>query len=177
MLASMAAAVAEKGYARTAVADVIVRAGVSRKTFYEHFANKESCFLAAYDAGVDLILQAIEEATEAQGDDPVARARAGTEVYLEMLAANGDFARTFLIEVHAAGPEALARRTLVHERFAAAMRQGWAFEADPPPDYVFRACVGALHELVTDLLLSDGAQALPALRDRLLQVQLRLLAP
>jgi AcrR family transcriptional regulator len=176
MLAAMAAAVAEKGYARVAVADVIERARVSRKTFYEQFPNKEACFLAAYDTGVDLLLAAIEEATEAAGEDLLARARAGTAVYLEMLAANGDFARTFLVEVHAAGPQALARRSAVHRRFAGAMRGGWV-GSEPPPDYVFRACVGAIHELVTDTLLADGAPALPALRDRLLDVQLRLLAP
>ena len=51
MLAAIAEAVAEKGYAATTVADVVGRAGVSRKTFYEHFADKEECFLAAWDAG------------------------------------------------------------------------------------------------------------------------------
>src|SRR5215211_3537803 len=54
MLAAMATAVGEKGYAEVAVADVIARAGVSRKTFYEQFDNKLGCFLAAYDAGVEL---------------------------------------------------------------------------------------------------------------------------
>ena len=47
LLEAMAGVVADKGYARVAVADVIDHAGVSRKTFYEHFANKEACFLAA----------------------------------------------------------------------------------------------------------------------------------
>ena len=60
MLAAMVQAVAEKGYARVAVADVIERAGVSRKTFYEQFANKEDCFLAAYDATVDDLLATID---------------------------------------------------------------------------------------------------------------------
>src|SRR5258707_2850574 len=68
MLEAMALAVAEKGYAATAVADVIARAGVSRKTFYEHFANREACFLAAYDAGVEALLAAIDEAIAAAPD-------------------------------------------------------------------------------------------------------------
>src|SRR3954463_3168983 len=58
LLVAMADAVAEKGYAHAAVADVIERAGVSRRTFYEHYANKEECFLAAYDAGVSGMLDA-----------------------------------------------------------------------------------------------------------------------
>src|SRR5438270_860325 len=61
MLEAMVQAVAEKGYAHVAVADVIERAGVSRKTYYEQFANKEGCFLAAYDAGVDALLHAIDD--------------------------------------------------------------------------------------------------------------------
>jgi AcrR family transcriptional regulator len=78
MLAAMATAVGERGYAKVAVADVISRAGVSRKTFYEQFDNKLGCFLAAYDAGVELILAAIDEAIAQAGPDPVAIATART---------------------------------------------------------------------------------------------------
>jgi AcrR family transcriptional regulator len=48
MLLGMVEAVADKGYAKTTVADVLTRARASRETFYEHFANKQECFLAAY---------------------------------------------------------------------------------------------------------------------------------
>src|SRR3954462_5974198 len=94
MLDAMAAAVAEKGYAATTVADVIKRAGVSRKTFYEQFRDKEDCFLAAYDMGVDLLLGALREAG-GEEEDLVERARRRTRAYLETLAAEPDFARTF----------------------------------------------------------------------------------
>ena len=53
---AMAQIVAEKGYPATTVADVVERAGVSRRTFYEQFADKEACFLAAYDAGLEAVL-------------------------------------------------------------------------------------------------------------------------
>jgi AcrR family transcriptional regulator len=175
MLVAIAEAVAERGYARTAVADVIERAGVSRRSFYEHFANKQECFLAAYDAGVGLLLGAIDRAVASAGPDLRAGAAAGTRAYLETLAANPAFARTFLIEVLAAGPEALARRAAVHERFAeqlAAIVHG-AGLATPP--YVVRACVGAIHELVSDRLLHGGAGALPELLEPVLDIQLRLL--
>src|SRR5213080_4602099 len=69
MLGAMADAVASKSYAATTVADVVAGAGVSRKTFYEHFRDKEECFLAAFDAGVGLVLEAITAARPAQGDD------------------------------------------------------------------------------------------------------------
>ena len=46
---AMLTAASELGYRETNVQDVIERAGVSRPTFYEHFTNKEDCFLAAFD--------------------------------------------------------------------------------------------------------------------------------
>src|SRR3954447_22598650 len=173
MLAAMASAVGEKGYGAVAVADVIARAGVSRKTFYEHFDNKEECFLAAYDAGVEVMLDAIDAAIrDAAPGGPLAIARAGTARYLETLAANPAFARTFLIEVLAAGPRALERRAAVHARFAeqlAAIHRA-AASSDPPP-HLFRAVVGAIHELVTDHVLRRGAETLPELLDALVEVE------
>jgi AcrR family transcriptional regulator len=182
MLVAMADAVAAKGYANVAVADVTAGAGVSRRSFYEHFANKEDAFLAAYDAGVAGLLAEIGRAEDAAQDGgPLARARAGTEVYLQLLADNPAFARTFLIEVLGAGPAALARRDAVHERFAARLAEDHAKIARQvggiatPQPYVFRAAVGAIHELVLDCLLKRGAEALPELLGPILDLQMRLL--
>jgi AcrR family transcriptional regulator len=181
LLVAMADATAEKGYANVAVADVIERAGVSRRSFYEHFSNKEECFLAAYDAGVDGMLEEIA-AAEAGAASLLESARAGTEVYLQILADNPAFARTFLIEVLGAGRAALERRDAVHERFAQRMAEAHAAMSDAvgglptPAPYIFRAAVGAIHELVIDRLLKEGAAALPALLEPILEVELRLLA-
>jgi AcrR family transcriptional regulator len=186
MLVAMAEACATKGYANVAVADVIERAHVSRRSFYEQFSNKEDCFLAAYDAGVAGLLEEIaaaEEAARGVGSGGLlAAARAGTETYLQLLADNPAFARTFLIEVLGAGPEALARRDAVHQKFAERLEEG--FEAvrggvegslPAPAPFVFRAAVGAIHELVTRELLEGGPEALPGLLDQVLEVELRLL--
>jgi AcrR family transcriptional regulator len=181
LLVAMADATATKSYANVAVADVIERAGVSRRSFYEHFANKEECFLAAYDAGVEGLLRAIGEAEDA-ADGPLEGARAGTEVYLQLLADNPAFARTFLIEVLGAGPAALERRDAVHQRFAdrlaeahEAITEQLGKSTKPPAPYIFRAAVGAIHELVIDRLLKEGAEALPGLLDAILEVEVRLL--
>jgi AcrR family transcriptional regulator len=180
LLAAMAEVVGTKGYGPVAVADAIARAGVSRKTFYEHFDNKEECFLAAYDAGVEAMLDAIDAAIrDAAPGGPVAIARAGTARYLETLAANPAFARTFLIEVLAAGPRALERRAAVHARFAeqlaAIHRAARGAASSDPPAHVFRAAVGAIHELVTDHVLRRGAETLPELLDALVEVEQSLL--
>src|SRR6187401_183309 len=62
LIDAMAVVVAAKGYTAATVADVIGHAGVSRKTFYEHFRDKEACFLAVYDAGVEVLLATMREA-------------------------------------------------------------------------------------------------------------------
>jgi AcrR family transcriptional regulator len=178
LLVAMADATAGKGYANVAVADVIERAGVSRRSFYEHFANKEECFLAAYDAGVAGLLEEIAQAEAQAGPGLLAGARAGSEAYLQILADNPAFARTFLIEVLGAGPAALERRAAVHERFAQRLLEGYRAiggDVPEPPAYIFRAAVGAIHELVTDRLLEEGAASLPALLGPIVEIELRLL--
>src|SRR5215208_2116777 len=95
MLGAMAQAVAVNTYGGTTVADVVAGAGVSRKTFYEHFRDKEECFLAAFDGGVERLLGAIVEA-EADEDGWIPRMRARVRAYLVTLADNPAFARTFL---------------------------------------------------------------------------------
>jgi AcrR family transcriptional regulator len=181
MLDAMVDAVAEKGYVRVSVADVVERAGVSRKTFYEQFANKEDCFLAAYDAGVDRLLAAIDDTVAAPSADWLAAARRAVEVYLVAMAASPAFARAFLIEVLGAGPQALARRDVVQERFAAQLaaihRRARADIPEIPAvgPHTFRAAVGAVNELVTAHVLECGADSLPELTDAILDVHLALL--
>ena len=181
MLDAMVQSVAEKGYARVAVADVIERAGVSRKTFYEQFANKEECFLAAYDAGVDALLEAIDAAVAAPAPEWLSAARHAVEVYLQTMAASPAFARAFLIEALGAGPAALARRDAVQARFAhqlaAIHRRARADIPDIPElaSHTFRAAVGAVNELVTAHVLERGAETLPELADPILDVHLALL--
>lgn len=179
MLEAMAFAVAEKGYAATTVADVVARAGVSRKTFYEQFANKEACFFAAYDAGVELLIEDLARAIAGAGDWWAAL-QAGTRRYLDAMAENGAFARTFLIEILAVGPDSLERRAAVHQRFADLLAAAHnAARGDLPPlpeipERSFRACVGAINELVTDHLTRRSAETLPELLDELIAIQLAL---
>lgn len=181
MLEAMVQAVAEKGYARVVVADVVERAGVSRKTFYEQFANKDECFLAAYDAGVDQLLAAIDDALVTLAPDWLAAARGAVQTYLETMAASPAFARAFLIEALGAGPAALERRDIVQGRFAdqlaAIHRRARADIPEIPAlaPHTFRAAVGAVNELVTAHVLEHGAEMLPELTDAILDVHLALL--
>jgi AcrR family transcriptional regulator len=181
MLEAMVQVVAEKGYARVAVADVVERAGVSRKTFYEQFDNKDDCFLAAYDASADRLLAAIDGALATFAPDWLAATRAAVRTYLATLAANPAFARAFLIEVLGAGPPALTRRTAVQARFAAQLREVHRRarrdipEIPEVPPHTFAAAVGAVNELVTAHVLERGAETLAQLVDPIVDVELALL--
>jgi AcrR family transcriptional regulator len=181
MLDAIAIAVADKGYAATTVGDVVSGAGVSRKTFYEHFADKEECFLAAWDTGVQVLFDAIM-ASRDLATDPVERMRAGLRAYLQTLAAEPAFARSFFIEVVAAGPRAEARRAEVHERFAElfATLHELAREELPElpkvPAAIPRAAVGAINELVSDYVRAGRTSELPELEDTILYLELVLFA-
>ena len=180
LLEAMAQCVAEHGYAATTVAQVIGRAGVSRKTFYEHFPDKRACFLAAWEVGTDiLIAQVLAAGDEAEGWR--ARLRAGVDAFLEILAAEPDFARSFMLEVLSVGGEALARRAAINERFAAVLAdvhaQAVAEGADlgPVPAWAFRASAGAAWELTVEHLRTRGVVGLTDLAPRIERVHLALL--
>lgn len=167
LLEAMAEAVALRGYSATTVADVVERAGVSRKTFYEHFGDKLGCFLATYDAAAELLLAAMAEAG-GRGTDWRARMDASVRAYLAGLSEHG-FARASFLDVPAAGDDALARRAEVHERFAVLLRRihTAARRSDPTIPYrrpmMFRAAVGAVNELVTEAVRTRDVTHLPRL--------------
>jgi AcrR family transcriptional regulator len=179
MVEAIAEVVAGKGYANATVGDVVAGAGVSRKTFYEHFRDKEECFLAAFDSGVETLLAAIV-AAEPTGPGRLERIRARMRAYLRTLADNPAFARTFLIEVFAAGPRALERRAEAHSRFEQ-MIHGMYEETrrelpDLPPvtGAIPAAAVGAFNELVTKEVREGRTDRLPDLEDTLVHIQMSL---
>ena len=176
LIDAMAQVVAEKGYAATTVADVVEWAGVSRRTFYEQFSDKEACFLAAYDASLCAVLGRIVEAVETDpGGGWRDRARAGVESFLTLLASEPAFAQALQVEILTAGPAALDRRAGMLMMFSNIWRnvheQARAEEpALPPlPDEVFSVLVAGFEELVRDCIRTRGAAALPELSDPILR--------
>ena len=111
------------------VEDVVRGAGVSRRTFYELFPNKDAVFLEAYDQVANLLLAGVRAAYEGEtGFGP--RVTAGFRAFLELLEASPAFARMCIVEVMAAGPEAVAKRTAVMGEFARLIEENAASELD-----------------------------------------------
>lgn len=175
LLETMARAVAEQGYVKTSVATVLRRAGVGRETFYELFSDKQDCFLAAYDAVVELMLTVTSRAFGEEGT-ALQRWSRGLQAYLDTLAAQPALARTFLIEVYAAGPEAIAKRCEVQRRFADTVAD--SFGATGGADrFACEALVAATSSLVTNHLGAEGGTgtAIPELHAPLVDLAQRLL--
>ena len=108
LIAGLAAAVADKGYAAATLADITREAKVSRRVFYANFESKEDCFLAAFGIVVGHIGELVEAAVADAPDWP-ARAVAATRAVLGFLASEPDLARLILVESRAAGPAVAAR--------------------------------------------------------------------
>jgi AcrR family transcriptional regulator len=172
LLEAVGRTVAEKGYAAATIDDIVRGAGVSKKTFYEHFEDKLGCFLAAYEAASDELYEHVRAAQDS-ADDWVSRTRAGIHAYLRWLGAEPALARVFLIEIAAAGPDALACRERLRDRYAGRMRE----LQDPRvgvPDEIFQAVAAAADDLVVRRL-RDGSDLLE-LEPILLRLQVAQLA-
>lgn len=170
LLEGITQAVAEKGYADATVADAVRFARVSRGTFYALYASKEQCFLEAYRHGVEVLEARIDAAVREAAGDWRAGLRAGLRAYLDCLAAEPAFARTWLLEIHAAGPAAQAARDATLRRFAERYRA--SFEASGAPrtpgdDALFVLAAGA-DQLVCARLRAGALDDLDALTDTLL---------
>ena len=114
MIAGLAEAVAENGYAGTTIAHITRHAAVSRRTFYEHFGSKDECFVAAYDTVMAELRERVGEAFDQEDEWPAA-VKAGIAAMLAFLAAEPNLARLSMVEALVAGP-------VVVERYDAAIQ-------------------------------------------------------
>jgi AcrR family transcriptional regulator len=118
LVIAMLMAAAELGYRETNVQDVIDRAGVSRPTFYEHFSNKEDCFLATFDTSAARLQAKVDTAAQRGGECWRDRLRFGLEALIEFATVEPQTARTLIVEARAASADAVMRRVQLLEHFA-----------------------------------------------------------
>jgi AcrR family transcriptional regulator len=109
-------AVGARGYAATSVAELSGLAGVSKRTFYEQFANKEACFLATHDAIVDRVIARVVSAYQS-GGNAEAGLRCAVEAFVLAAAEAPKAARLALVETLGAGPAALAHAEAARRKF------------------------------------------------------------
>jgi AcrR family transcriptional regulator len=181
LICAIADSVAAKGYAATSVADIIALAGVSRKTFYEHFADKEACFLAAYDSGAEAIYEAMIAAVDGLSSweeilDSV------LTTWLEFLEADIAFTRAYMIEFWGAGDAARERWKNRRDRTGGLLKALHARIRDADPtvipvsDTVIAAAVGGINRVVISTVLDKETEPLTNLKPDLLQFTTMILA-
>ena len=161
---AMIECVDEDGYRSTRVADVIDRAGVSRKTFYEHFGNKEDCLLATYDFIAAEGMRQIEAAYHAASGWPE-RAEAAIGALFDSAIANPGALRLSLLEITAIGPAGIERRKRTIKHYESFIRD--ALELAPGAgvvaDVSLKAVVGGLNRALYRRVLRGDTEELRAL--------------
>ncbi len=152
LLQAMAAVVQEKAYGAITIADVVREAGVSKRSFYEHFSSKEACFLALYAAASASALRTLRDTL-----DPAQpwehQIERGLRAYFEHLAAGPGLLRALFVDIHFLGDAgALARREVMRSLadFMLDTVNGQTAQGQPPRLNPIRAmaAVGAVNELV-----------------------------
>lgn len=164
---ALAEEMVESGYVGTPVAAVLKRAGISRQTFYELYPDKHACFLDALDLVGAVLLADLGDVLASAA--PRTRASDAVAAYLDTIGRHRAFARLYLVEVHAAGAEAMGRRAALQDQVVDGLAAllGAARDADR---FACRAYVAAVASLVTMPVVTGDGAALAALREPLLRL-------
>lgn len=177
LLRAAAVEFAHSGYAGAGSESISRRAGMSKATFYEHFANKEECMLALFDHAARIAQASIATAARSAPHDARRRISAGTRAFLTAVSEHPEMAQTLLVEIIGAGPRATQQRDRILQTFAdvldaenaAAARRGLVGRFASPDDPF--AAVGAIVELVSRQIrrgVPDDVLELAPVIDRLI---------
>ncbi|MFZ1153399.1 MAG: TetR/AcrR family transcriptional regulator [Solirubrobacteraceae bacterium] len=177
LLLAIGEVVAENGLEAATVGRICEQAGVSRRTFYELFEDRETCLLAAFDQAIERIAQKIAPAyvptlrgegyskghavgaVGRQGGRWRKRLRVALSALLELFDAEPNLARLCIVEAPRAGPELLERRRHVLEALAAAVDEGRteARAGCEPPPLTAQGVVGGALSVIHARLLTRSA--------------------
>jgi AcrR family transcriptional regulator len=154
ILAAMFDVVAEHGVANETVAHIVTRSGVSRRTFYELFADREDCFLAAFDEAVGRVASVMASAFE---DERSWRTgvRAAVTALLEWLEGDPATGRLVIVESLGAGAKALKRRRRILAQLVPYIDRGRkeGRRGEGPPPLTAEGTIGGVLSVLHSRLL------------------------
>jgi AcrR family transcriptional regulator len=168
LLQAMARCAAEHGFAATTIADIVREAGVSKRTFYEHFSSKEACFLTLYRSVSASALRTLSAAVDPRRPWQT-QVESALGAYFAHLAAGPRLLRTLFVEIHHLGTEGAIVRREVMQQLATFMLQtvnravpdGGGGRVFTP--VMAMAAVGGINELVLQAIERDEAEHLTEL--------------
>jgi AcrR family transcriptional regulator len=180
LITAFARLAADKGYDAVTIIDIVSLAGTSKRTFYEHFDDKEDCLLQTFDTARTLSISAIV-GEAGPVTDPVERIRVGVRAYIKGLADLPDFTRLLLNESMSAGPK-LADRWIEATEMLASVIASWREDSRKdhpgvPPLSLLRAqiVILGLNETICVTVHRDGVGALSGRADELAEEAVALL--
>jgi AcrR family transcriptional regulator len=159
IIGAMAEVAAEKGAANVTVAHIVARAGISRRTFYEIFEDREACLLAALEEAIGQAAASVLPAYASQ-QRWRERVRAGLGALLLFLDDEPGLGRLCVVEALGAGDRALERRADCLAALIAAVDEGRQeiSGAKQPPPMTAEGVVGAVFSIVhARILARDSA--------------------
>lgn len=173
IITALVDSVAERGYNATTVAHITKAASVSRRTFYEHFADKEACFLAAYEMVADHIRESMQVAAEAFEEWPQ-QVRAALATMLRFLAGEPELARVCMIEPVAAGGEIAVRHRASMQGFVEILKAGRPQHSGerPLPEATEATLVGGIVSLIVREINAGRTEQLEELLPDLVELTL-----
>lgn len=171
----------QHGFASLTLADIVGRAGVARSTFYEHFTDKEQCFLEAFDYAAERVLERVLAIGPPPAGEFATPVHAYIAVLLELCLEEPGLVRLVAADAEALGPAAGERQRAIRGRLAdglVALRD--FLRRDQPslaPITQVRALgiVGAITEVLRHTFHTSGIDALPGLQPELATIVLALL--
>jgi AcrR family transcriptional regulator len=169
LVSALVEVVGEQGYAGATMAQVVERAGVSRRAFYELFANLEECFLAAYDMIVDDGLSQIASLAGA-GEGP-REFRMALELLFARAVENPAAHRLVLLEAPALGPMGVQRRERLIGSYEAVLRERLGVAPRPGliPNPLLRAIVGGIIKVLYTRVQAGAQRQLKGLIEELVR--------
>lgn len=173
LLFAVSELVAERGYQKTTIELIAKSARVALSTFYEQFASKEECFLAAFDGDVQAAQEVFEQVLERDlpWTEQVAQAM---EVLIELVLAEPSRSKLVLVASQSAGPAAFKRYQAMLDWSAPMLREGRSLSptAAKLPDGLEVALAGGLAWLMHQRLINDELDELRELLPEMIQLTL-----
>jgi AcrR family transcriptional regulator len=171
MVAGIARALAEHGYARLTVEHVIAAAGVSRATFYQHFDNKQQAVLAAHDVVFERYLGALLRSCNSQEEWPL-KIKAAIATTFAFAMEEPEQAQLLALDALAGDAEVTSRVLASTDHLASLLSAGRQYNPRGAelPGLTEKALVGAVSAIVAGRLMNGEVEALPELEPQIVEL-------
>lgn len=166
LLEAMVRVSTQRGYAATTAAEVAAAAGLAEADFHRFFADKQDCFLSAYDAVSDVLIAHVTASYEqAEGRPWPDRIAAGLRALLQLLAAEAEITRMAVVEVTSFGEDARIRYRVALDRFVPFLEEGrdHSGQGDALPKDTAQFAIGGAVSMIFDEIRAGRGAELPSI--------------